>query len=659
MSTLEDAKRRMRDKSPEVRRRAVMSLEAAGEPEAKELIIEALGDEDWRVRKEAVSLAATSARGGDLLDRLVASMLQEENVGQRNAAAEALAAAGRPAVDAILEAMSGFDESGRKIACEVLGASDDPRAVDALAVALDDEDSNVRMCAAEWIGEVGGRKAVDALLPCLGSSDKLLVLAALQSLNTIGEIIAWELLEPLTKEPLYGDELLLALGRSGDVRAADVIVRELSRSHVAARALELLHGTGREGAEAVHGVLNAAPEGVLNVLAERASEEEPVERQAAARCLLWSRRSSHMPRIVELARSESMYPLLLEELGLWGDDAIDELENMVSRETGRALASVIGLLSRLIDEGDRSRFGPLFSRHLASDDPLVVTAAAGAAARFGDVRDLDRLVELMGSVDSRISRTASLSLAEMGGRFPEAVAEKMRALDIAGPCGIHICRVLEVVGGTEDVGRLAAAMTSPSPQLRRAVIVTLAAIARENALDKISLALTDEDTGVRMAAASALARVGPAASETIVSALRTAESPVKGALIRALGKVGHPEAPGILRGLLRGPADEAITALEAAGQLELDPGQILEEILGHPDGEVVKQALSVLSESVPNERLARLLEHQAWDVRLAAVEGLETRALDEGLENALRSRLAREDDDLVREAMRRLLGRTR
>ncbi len=659
MSTLEDTKRRMRDPSPEVRRRAVMSLEQALGPEADELIIEALGDEDWRVRKEAVSLAAVSARRGDLLDSLVQSMLQEENVGQRNAAAEALASAGRPAVDAILGAMSRFDESGRKIACEVLGASDDPRAVDALAGILDDDDTNVRMCAAEWLGEIGGRKAVDALLPCLASTDKLLVLAALQSLNTIGENIEWASLEPLAGESLYGDELLLALGRSGAPQAADFIVRELSRSHVAARALELLHGSDSKGAQAVYRVLNAAPETVLDLLAERAAEEEPVERQAAARCLMWSRRASHMPRIVALARSESMYPLLLEELGSWGDDAVDELERMAARESGRELASVLGLLSRLVGEEERSRFGPLFAKHLVSEDPVVATAAAGASARFGDVSDVARLVELMKSKDPRVSRTASLSLAEMGRRFPEVVAEKMRQLDIEGSEGVHICRVLEVVGDPGDVGRLSTAMTSPSPRLRRAVIVTLAEIAREEALDKISLALTDEDTGVRMAAASALARVGPAASDTIVSALRTSEGPVKGALIRALGKVGHPEASGILRGLLRGPADEAITALEAAGQLELDPGQMLGEILGHPDGEVVKQALSVLSESVPNERLAGLLEHPAWDVRLAAVEGLEVRDLDQDLEDALRDRLAREDDDLVREAIRRLLSRTR
>jgi HEAT repeat protein len=191
------------------------------------------------------------------------------------------------------------------------------------------------------------------------------------------------------------------------------------------------------------------------------------------------------------------------------------------------------------------------------------------------------------------------------------------------------------------------------------VLGALAAVAGPAAVDTISLAMTDEDVGVRMAAAVALARIGPAASETIVSALNTATGPLRAVLVRTLGQVGHPEAPEILRAICRGPADAAMAALEAMENLGLDPGEIQEEILAHADAEVVKQALSSLGDAVSREQLIRLLGHRAWDVRLAAVERLAAAIGEAVVVGALEARLAIERDDLVSGAIERALDRGR
>ena len=53
--------------------------------------------------------------------------------------------------------------------------------------------------------------------------------------------------------------------------------------------------------------------------------------------------------------------------------------------------------------------------------------------------------------------------------------------------------------------------------------------------------------GVTTTASMLLARIGPPAAETIVTALHAAEGPLKASLTRALGKVGHPEAQEILK----------------------------------------------------------------------------------------------------------------
>ena len=100
--------------------------------------------------------------------------------------------------------------------------------------------------------------------------------------------------------------------------------------------------------------------------------------------------------------------------------------------------------------------------------------------------------------------------------------------------------------------------------------------------------------------------------------------------------------------------DVALAALEALCSLGLDAEEIQDEILGHPDSEVVKQALTLFGSNLSSTRLVRLLSHPMWDVRLAAVDRLEA---DKGEEAkaALKNHMKKEPDDLVKRAIGRLL----
>lgn len=73
---------------PEQRRRAVESLTAlASEVDAPaRYVLQALGDDDWRVRKQAIQAAVELAPAHDLLSGLVQVLLPSDNVGLRNAA---------------------------------------------------------------------------------------------------------------------------------------------------------------------------------------------------------------------------------------------------------------------------------------------------------------------------------------------------------------------------------------------------------------------------------------------------------------------------------------------------------------------------------------------------------------------------------------------
>lgn len=661
-STLADVKMRLGDESPEVRRRAVLDIARLQPEEALDVVISALGDEDWRVRKQATSVAATFGSDGQFIARLIDEMVQEDNIGLRNAAAEALSAAGSEAIGTIIDRIPTLDASGRKIAIEVLGATSDPRVVDVLVGLLNDEDHNVRACAAEWLGEQGGEAAIKALSDCLKSSDRLLVLAALQSLNRVGAKLSWKKLEPISNEKLYGPELILAMGYSGAREAAGKIAQSLAEDPAACRAMEILHNYSDDNAAEVERVLKQIDEAAFEYLAQWVRNGEPAEQRAAASCILWSRPIEQMTMIAVLARNETLYPLLLKELDAWGPPAKRGLELMLGDLQGVELASVIGLLSRLFDEEEGRTKIELFSKYLEADDVAIVTSAVAAIARFGDVEKVDRLLDLSRAPDERLSRVAGQAIIEIGRRYPKEVREKVIDLEIEGKRGIHLCRVLEVVGLEEDALRLSTALNSPDPELRAAVLGVLAAIAGRTAVETIALSMTDEAREVRMAAAAALGRIGPAAAETIVSALHTADDgPVRPALIRALGRVGHPEAATILLSMCKGPAEVALAALEAMRELGMDGSDIHGEILAHPDREVVKQALSVLGTTVDAAQLVQLLDNPDWDVRLAAVDRLSlkidaTNVDEEQVREALREHLKKEKDDLVIGAIERVLS---
>ncbi|MFO8072980.1 MAG: HEAT repeat domain-containing protein [Polyangia bacterium] len=652
---LEQLLARLRDESPEVRRRAVTALADAPSEKTDALLLEALADRDWRVRKEAVAGIVRRGPGARLAGRLLDAAIQDDEIGLRNAAAEALAALGEPAVTTILERLPELDPGGRIIALEVVGASGDPRAMEILVEALDDEDPNVRVCVAEWLGEQTGGKARDALIERVGGDDRLLGLAALQSLNRMGAVLPWSLLEPLADGRFYGSDIVLAMGRSGDPRAAAAILAHLPDEPIAPRAFALLHDSSPRAARAVEIELGKAPEEALDAIAAIARSGDPPDQRSAVRCLLWSERIDRMPLIVELAQDESLYPLVLDGLGDWGEPGLRTLEQQLPNASGRMLASVVGLLANLLDEESGRSKATLFAAYLSAADLTVATAAAGAIARFGDAGSLPRLLELTRSESARVRRTAGHALTQLGRRFPKEVRRQVTETEISGRSGVELCRVLEAVGEPEDAAALSGALSSPDSELRQAALRAVAAIAGPAAVDTISLAMTDEDIGVRMAAADALARIGPAASETIVSGLRAADGPLRAALVRTLGRVGHPEAPEILKSLCRDSADVALAALEAMQRLELDPVEIQDEILGHPDSEVVKKALLALGHSVSGEVLARLLDNKAWDVRLAAVERLAQADDSDTVVRALKGRIDREEDDLVRDAMRKVL----
>src|SRR5262249_3487402 len=126
----------------EDRRQATAELGRIPLDDALPLLLTSLGDEDWRVRKEATLVARSFGGAPPLLAALVGTFAPGDTVGLRTAAVAALAGAGHAATSALAEALPRLDADGRKLAVETLGRGRDPAALDPLAAALDDVDDN-------------------------------------------------------------------------------------------------------------------------------------------------------------------------------------------------------------------------------------------------------------------------------------------------------------------------------------------------------------------------------------------------------------------------------------------------------------------------------------------------------------------------------------
>ena len=79
----------LQEADPESRRLATQQLARVRGARVDELLVRALADDDWRVRKEAASVAPSLEPRDDVIATLSDALDEKENIGLRNAAVEA------------------------------------------------------------------------------------------------------------------------------------------------------------------------------------------------------------------------------------------------------------------------------------------------------------------------------------------------------------------------------------------------------------------------------------------------------------------------------------------------------------------------------------------------------------------------------------------
>lgn len=678
----EELERALLSHDPEERRRASLELREVESNLAVRLLPFALGDDDWRVRKEAVTAASSRAPTGALIGSVLRMLAPGDNVGLRNAAVDLLASWGGPSVDALAGAVGTLDADGRKLAAEALGRSGQVRAVPILKAMSSDPDPNVRLAAVEALAALGPLclEEVAALLTgFLDSDDPLQQLTALDGLNQLGVVLSWERIEPLLDNPILERPAMLAAGRNRDPRAAHTLAAALCRARGsgwqwALAALAEYVRAGRPLVDAARSSLSRLPESVTERLLEEAVSADEIEVRREALLVLGALGTrTAAETILDAANDDTVAAVAEEALRIAGREAIHALVARARRGDEHERAGSLDILSQVVEfEGQDAVVGAI---HLALSEggPELVGAGLRALSVVSDDTCLSAAARwLAGEAPAALRKAAVAAIASMARKHPDRAVELARAARPEAQDAFFASVVIAALGrpvlGTpeDDQAFLAAALSNDDPAIRRAALDALAVLGDARGVQAAAFALADEEAEVRVSAVRALARMrepdGSAAGleRLIELATKSEDEGLVVAAVRALGDTGDSRVLGVLRPLAHSGAPmAAVAAVEALGSLR-DPRHVeaLIDALGHPDAEVVKASLAALGtarEPRIIKHLGACLDHEAWSVRRLAADLLGEIGGDAAAA-VLRAKCGTEEEPLVREAIQRALG---
>lgn len=646
----------------ESRRQATVAWGRERSDTGLEKLLEALGDDSWRVRKAALDGLLGYHPHPRLIPALVQALCAADNAGMRNASAEALIKLGESAVGDLTQALTHSDPELRKFAVDILGDIGAASAVPQLIGSLDDADENVRAAAAESIGKIGGEAGMQALWDkALRSADLLLKLSALESLAKLEAPGEFERLQELYKNRFLAKPTLALLGVCPDPRAPVMLATAIGESTKSLRGAALiaflrrLRGMRPDELATVTETLRQRRATLLTSVSEflHAADTDLVRGAMKVLGLLGEPQVARS--ILEAVRGERLLDAAeqaLLDLGPQASAAIAEALPWISEEARELAASVLAV------QGDPRAMRVLVGTLLRGEE-RTREVAARVLARIGREDIIDELIGALAEAKNGAGALVEEVLRGMIARQPEVIRKRL-AIVIAGSqrnlaSGL---RLFAYVAEAQDAPMLTQFLKHEKPEVRAAAAAGLVRLDTPEVKHAFVLALSDEAPRVRELAAQGLARFrDDEVLQALVVASKDEDAQVASAAAHSLSRFASPVAREQLAALATG--DRATVVMAAIqGLSTLDPArafELLPELLAHPDKEVVKEVARVVLPLKPLEAqryFSQLLGSAHWDVRFIAVQILA--GVQSGL-SLLEEQLAVEQDELVRQELRKVL----
>lgn len=670
--------------SEEVRRLAVEQLLLLPGFEAVPQLVQRLGDPAWRVRKAAIERLVACREEALVHPGLLEALADGENPGRRNAAFEAFVAMGSRATSSLVTAVASPDPDVRKLAVDALAGIGDPAARDVLVRALGDLDANVRAAAVDALGVMGGEVCVAALVRA--STDRaevpLVRLSALRSLERLEVSVGVDALADSLAHPQLRPAALDLLGHSTDPLAEAELLkglacaaRSIRESAIGAllRQLARLDGAESDGLCERLRAFALADADLVSRCCDGIEAEDCSRRMALVQFLGVVADARAILPLLQAGRDEALREFVdatLTALGpvtvaalrpVWGELENDlevracailgrvggeVAEELLASTLNGTSARAIGCAAMALGEGGCFRRMPDLIRRL------------DAAARDADADRSDEIEDLIAAIAHMADRARSADAA-VHVQLIEILASRLGGAPEA--LRVAIARVLARIGRTEDADLIDYLAKDPSPRVRRAAVQALSRFDPSRARHAMRLALGDESSGVRIAAAAVLGRIGTReALEDLERLSLDGDARVAAAAVRAAGDLLEGRAdvtPEDGRWLGPAAAREPVVSLAAIEALARIGGPIAIQAattaLERVEPEIVCAGISCLGRHAASDDLVPLVVlvgHADWAVRAEAAKVLAVRGYRRALPAMLR-RLEVEVDAFVREAI--------
>jgi HEAT repeat protein len=618
--------KRISDSNVETRREAVESIKGRKDNTFIPLLLKAMEDPSWRVRKTAVDILVDDYPVEKYIPGLIQLLSIEDNAGARNSAIEALIRLGKKATVYLIDAFKTPNRDVRKFIIDVLGEQRDSRSLPLMLEAIRDEDENVSATAVEHLGKVGEVSVVDALIEILDDGDLWVAYPAADALGRIGNKKAVpHLLGALKKKPLR-EPVMKALGRLSDASTIEHIVPLLDdpSKNIQEQALKTIERFYHNGVDAdfITGEMRRIlGTGAMKLLINHAWSAKREVRISAILLLGLMKDEAAYGPLLDISQEEEFTEDVKNALVYIGRDKPESLLKLFDTDNPHQLRFICEVTERVVSPV----YYDILEGLLTNADGHVRATAAVSISKLRDPRSVEKLKILLVDPYEDVQEAAVEALSNL----KEALDAEQLVPFLGHPDGVlrrNTALLLGKIKASAAGKNLGFALKDENVMVRKAVVEALSSIGTEEAVRYLTYALTDESADIRISAALSLGAIGGKdALESLTILSRDADNSVRVAAAKALGMLKDNSAVGTLIGLLSDRNGFVVTtAIESLGGIRGNEARdAIIGMLSSVDDEVRRTAITALAPFDNMESsLIPFLKDPDWATRIAAVRTL-------------------------------------
>ena len=600
---LQDIRYALQSVDEETRRSALYSLRNITGHDTQTIIFNAMGDESWRVRKEAVECYVLSKPDLDSVEQLLNLLRNEDNAGLRNSAAEAVIRLGSASALPLMKMVQDQDADVRKFVIDVMGAIGDPLFVTTLLQALNDPEVNVASAAAEQLGAIGDTSAAVHLMQAILARDEVLFrFSALGALGILAKPAPVpEALVKLADQDILRKAVFECLGTISDESSFKLLLngfscRQKNCRAAAVKALYKIYGRSSAASQAkIREALQLLKENdIITGLLELYDNRDGVLTEALIWTSVVTKDARFIPLLIGAYADERTADASLSALKSFGSEALQEIISRYSSldDSGRSGLCV------LIAECSYSGFNDVIQEALRDQSAQVRKAAALAVGKLGLITLIPDLISLIDDCEAHVYAAAVAGLQSLIMTSRSAIlAEVGHFCSSKVPHHRKAAALLLASLGERD--RLLLLMKDEDSQVRKAAVSAIGANGDGASGSLLLLALADENPDVRIAVADALGNLRDKTTlDALEYALNDEDVWVQSAVLKAIARIEPVRAWSIIKKI----------HTKAEGLLMITSLRIIEEIGGSESEEIIRYALQSSDKDIARQA-AKSLEH--------------------------------------------------